>query len=83
MSLRRRLLRVAVAVLDEHAPGAADALQALDAWASGRAPIEAPTAGPVSPDKAQERDDEGDTLVVEITDERGRFVGYTTAKMKE
>lgn len=78
MSLRARLVNAALNVLEAQAPGLGDALRELDAWASGREPIEPP------PHPRTTESDEADTLVVEITDERGRVVGYTTAqRLKE
>lgn len=91
MSLRRvleaRARRWALSVLDDVAPGARDVLEGLDAWQKARDAIEvyeangAATADPGGPAASADGGD-GDTVAVEITDERGRVVGYTTATIK-
>lgn len=87
MSLRReleaRLKRAALHVLDAYAPGAAEVVHAVEQWERGRAPIEATderAAGSGGPDASDGGD--GDTFAVEITDEHGRCVGWTTAKVQ-
>lgn len=79
MSLRRlvesKLRRAALGVLEEHVPGAAEVVAAVEQWATERAPIEAPAA-PVGP---RSKGGEAATIDVEILDERGRVVGWTTA----
>jgi hypothetical protein len=89
MSLRReleaRLKRAALHVLDAYAPGAAEVVHQVEQWERGRAPIEATderAAGSGGPSVASDGDGDGDTVAVEITDERGRCVGWTTATVK-
>lgn len=78
MSLRRlvesKLRRAALGVLEEHLPGAAEVVAAVEQWATEREPIEAPA--PVGP---RSKGGEAATIDVEILDERGRVVGWTTA----
>lgn len=91
MSLRRELearaRRLALSVLDDVAPGAVHVVEALEAWQKARDTIEAiETQGAAfsgSGGAAESTDDgDGDTVAVEITDERGRCVGWTTATVK-
>lgn len=88
MSLRReleaRLKRAALHLLDAHLPGAAEVVHQVEQWERGRAPIEASDERAEGSGGAAESTDDGDgdTVAVEITDERGRCVGWTTATVK-
>ena len=87
MSLRRlverELRRRALLVLDSAAPGVVELLQAAEQWTTERAAIETADASRMGPGEAAaglcEGEGPGDTVAVEITDERGCVVGWTVA----
>ena len=88
MSAKARSIvgRALRALAQAHAPEVVELVDALDASMRAREPIAAPPKrGPAEPVRPVERQelagDEADTIIVEMTDASGRFVGYTTAEI--
>lgn len=79
-SLRRLVAHALLTALEEHAPGVSEVVREVEAWAVARDPIEPPAPTREAVESTEGEGVEGDTLVVEITDDRGRVVGYTTAR---
>jgi hypothetical protein len=86
-STQKRFERVAGAVLERIVPGAGElwslALEAIDErdQATAGAPLPGVEPGAHGAAAPSEPPSDGDTVAVEITDARGRVVGWTTAKI--
>lgn len=77
--------RFAPLVLERVAPGAGqifrEVLEVIEGADGGRAPLPMESSEPLEPSGPEQPVIEGDTIAVEITDERGRVVGWTIAKV--